>query len=143
MVDVLPDPKMTLEERIATSIRVMALSRMAMIVGGTVALIGVPLGGYLGHRYIGTMDHIAARQEQGLREFAVLQEQLRHTVGDIVLGNKNLVERMEQGERFLTDRQNAQASRIDAQQAELQRLTIEVRDLAKYLYTRAPDRGTR
>lgn len=125
-----------LTQRIVDSVRLTAYVRMFNLLGSLVMLLGVPGAGYLAHRYIEALDRIASKQEQTISDFKVLQGEVRHTTSDIVQGNKNMMDRVEMGERMLSDRLNAQADRLAAQQAVIQNIQTKLEDYAKYLFTK-------
>lgn len=125
-----------LEQRITNNIKLTALTRMVNLIGGIIVVVGVPTAGLLANRYIAVLDRISARQEKNLRDFELLQAELRHTTSDIAQSNKNVIDRVELGEKLLYAALAAQSDRITAQGVALQQTISEVRDMAKYLYTK-------
>lgn len=121
------DVKMTVTERVATSMTLMMYARIAMIVLGIMSPPILGIGAWMANRLVTTMDKIADKQEQSSRDFAQLQNQVVNIVSDQVKASKNIADRIEQGERVLNDRINAQGDWA-------RQISIRIEELSKYVY---------
>ncbi len=121
--------KLTMTERVATSMKLMAYARLSMLCFGIMGTIGVPVAGFVGIRFVNAWDKMNEQQMQTREHLLSLQAEVRHTVSDMVTSQKNVRDEMERSDRVLNDRINTQGTWM-------QQLSSKVEDLSKYVYTK-------
>ena len=119
--------KRTVTERVAGSTTLMAYARVAMVIIGFMAPPMLGLAAWVANRLVTTMDKVIDKQEQEGREYSELKTQVLNIVSSQVQNSRNIAERIEQGERVLNDRINAQGNWLTQMSAKFE-------DLSKFVY---------
>lgn len=123
------EPKLTLAERAATSMTLMAYARMAVIILTVMTPPATGLVLWMINRLVNSMDRINEQQIKTGQDYARLETKVTNIVSDQVTSVINIGNRIDQGEKFLNDRLNVQATW-------LQQLTSKYEELSKYVYTK-------